>query len=92
MEKPYEQTAQSKQKSFHSADSKSLLTCLLFHILVIKERKIAILMPLCYKPLIFVLQFYGSKRRFDQNSEIDAICQHITSYYLNHGLDDDESN
>ena len=30
-----------------------------------------------YKPLIFVLQFYGSKRRFDQESEIDTIRQHI---------------
>ena len=43
-----------------------------------------------YKPLIFVLQFYGSKRRFDQESEIDTIRQHIAGYYLNHALDNDE--
>ena len=44
-----------------------------------------------YTPLIFVLQFYGSKRRFDQESEIDTIRQHIAGYYLNHALDNDES-
>ena len=35
-----------------------------------------------------MLQFYGSKLRFDQNGAIDTIRQHIANYYLNHGPDE----